>query len=182
MSDAARAFLAEFDSKRAVVAGGVEPVFHSPRVRRQAASDAASLTPIGQRRVVSRKRTEAKGRALQLLARDYFLSLGYLVQVTQKKVLWIPDAKLGRRPIARNQDMFGCWDLAVVRAHEEGRTVFFVQVTTLSNVSGHRSKILDATFPAMPDDLLLAHEGGRRFRVLRGPLFAMSDERVEVPR
>lgn len=129
-----------------------------------------------------RQKAQDLGQRLQRLARDYYLGLGYKVHVAAKKVVWVPAAPgdnwKNLAPRSFTHDIFGCWDLAVAR---RGRR-FFVQVTTLAHVSNKRAKITAVGFPASKHDVILGWEKGRKFRVLRGPSFTLTDDVIVVPR
>jgi len=132
-----------------------------------------------KRKLSTKRNNELLGRKLQLLARDYYLSLGCRVDVAEKKVRWFPDPTTGRViPRTFDHDFFGCWDLIVV----QGPRRFFVQVTTLAHVSNKRARIASEKFPASKHDVILGWEKGRVFRVLRGPEFVIGEDRIAVPR
>jgi hypothetical protein len=128
----------------------------------------------------ARKAAEAKGRRLQRLMRDYYVAQGCRVEVARKAVVWYFNAALGKRTFAQvRHDYFGLWDLCVV---DPDGQVSWCQVTTLTNVYAKRAKILANGFPASRRDIIAGHEKGRTFRVLRGPAFAVTSERLEVGR
>lgn len=188
MTTLARDFLNDFLARGAVYSLPAVAVegrhVRSPRSRRShVATEALDGAASPSERRKARKRAEATGRRLQLLARDYFLSQGMRVEIAQKKMLTFPNkSKPGTFiHISKKHDYFGLWDLVVVGPGGEGAR-FFVQVTTLNNVAAKRTAILESGFPATGYDLVLGHEGGRRFRVLRGPEFVTGEERIEVPK
>ncbi len=178
MNEAARAFLDDVVARH--MAGRLSLVSAVEQVQAYGVAPArrAPSKGPGPRRLSAKNRAR-KGREWQLLARDYFRSQGYHVEVCHGKIAWIPDPATGkRRPISLAHDYFGCWDLAVCSAAER----FWVQVCHVSDTATRRAKILASGFPCRPEDLILGHERGRVFRMLRGPEFALTEERVEVPR
>lgn len=188
MSEASRAFVeaivAEHIAGRRPLTGTIDAIraIQERGVRRTGpatspapAEGSAHRPP--RRATRSRQYNQQKGRRLQLLAKAFYADQGYHVEVAHNKVLWIPDKATGkRRPISLSHDYFGCWDLMVCSAGAR----FFVQVCTLSDSSTRRNKILASRFPCTERDAILAHERGRVFRLLRGPLFALGQERVKV--
>ena len=127
-----------------------------------------------------KKNAEAKGRRLQHLARDYFLSLGCRVEVAPKVAFWMKDKKTGKWiALSKRHDYLGLWDLLIV--YPDG-TRAFAQVTTLNHVATKRAKILESKFPASEHDTILGHEGVRRFRVLQGPEFLTGKDVIEAPK
>jgi hypothetical protein len=153
----------------------------TPPTRRRGATPLDGAASPKERKL-ARKNTARKGRARQLLVRDYFKGQGYAVEIANAKVFWIPNpnpaGKPARIPITKHHDFFGLWDLFVVGHGKR----FLVQVGSFSDVSTKRSAILDAGFPATAEDCIFGHEIGRKFRVLRGPLFETGSERIEVPK
>ena len=132
----------------------------------------------GASSLTSRKGTAAKGRRLQRMAKAYYESLGARVEIARNGVLWLPSKTGGGRfPISQRHDYFGLWDLLL--AWPDGRRGF-VQVTTYDGTRERRTKILDAKFPATGEDTILGYEGQKTFRVLRGPGFTLTSERVKV--
>ena len=122
------------------------------------------------------KNTSQKGRKLVQLAKKILEAKGCQVEVAVNAIRWIPRKdKQGMMPISAHHDFFGVWDLLAVWPASPGwvgRRVFF-QVTTVSEVSRRRAKILDSKFPACDDDAILAYVGRprRHFRVYSGPSF-----------
>lgn len=180
MSEAARAFiaalLAEPIPRREFGAGARGPHRHPAGTPAIGAKAVPGVTP--SPRKLSRKAAEAKGRRLQLLMRDYFVAQGCRVEVARKAVVWYFNERLGKRTFAQvRHDYYGLWDL-IVQWPSGART--FCQVTTLHHVHDKRVKILQDGFPTTREDIIAGHEKGRTFRVLRGPAFALTSERVEV--
>lgn len=127
-----------------------------------------------------KRAAEAKGRRLQYLARDYFVSLGARVCIAWKLTHWFPKPGGGGMfAIQVRHDFYGLWDLIV--CWPDGRRGF-VQVTTLNNVAAKRTAILLERFPATAQDMIVGHEYGRTFRLLRGPAFVTGKEQVEAPK
>ena len=125
-----------------------------------------------------RRRAVNKGHRLQRLIADMLRGDGAQVEMARNAVLW----RRGRpgeqpRPFSVRHDIFGCWDMIVA----QGGRRWFVQVTTLNNVSYKRAKIRAAGFPCTPDDRIYGHEKGRVFRELCGPDFAMPGRFVVAP-
>lgn len=142
-----------------------------PKDRRRQPPVDIPATPAARKR--ARKHMARKGRERQLAVKRYFEARGFRVEVAYGKVHWIPTPGGKRIPIVKRHDFFKLWDLLVIG---EGKR-FLVQVGSLDDLATKRAAILDAGFPATSDDLLVGHEGGRRYRVLRGPDFASSRER-----
>lgn len=68
------------------------------------------------------------GNELEKLVASYYTSRGYEVERPGRKVIWITDAKTGRRrPISKRNDFFGLFDIIAIRGHKQVR---FDQVTT----------------------------------------------------
>ena len=127
-----------------------------------------------------------KGRELAALAAGILRGMGFRVETTQMAVRWLPVDKAppalrhkavnGLVPMSRRIDFFGIFDLLYVT--QDGRTRGGAQVTTATNASARRRKILASGFPVTEHDLLLAYYGRprRRFLVYRGPAFVESHE------
>jgi hypothetical protein len=134
---------------------------------------------VGQERQHSRRRAYAKGLRLERLVQRDLEAQGAWVERAHKVVRYRPAKNGGApEPFSVHHDILGLFDLLAVMP--DGRRCF-VQVTTLENVGHKRAKILAAGFPATVDDRILAHEGGRRFRELRGPDFVMPGRTLTLP-
>ena len=131
-------------------------------------------------RVRSRRRAQAKGTRLERLVQAALEAEGAKVERAPKIVRWRPADEPGGKPqpFTTHHDFFGCWDLMAVMP--DGRRCM-VQVTTLENAAHKRVKIIQAGFPATPDDRILAHIGRRTFRELVGPAFAMPGRTILLP-
>ena len=126
----------------------------------------------------ARLNAAAKGRRLVQLAKAFLEARGCVVEVAANQIRWWKNPQGRMIPRSVHHDLFGVWDLLAVSQAERA----FYQVTTLSEVSHRREKILASGFPADPRDAILAWVGGRgrHFRVLRGPDFTTaSAERWE---
>ncbi|HUO64979.1 MAG TPA: hypothetical protein VMT97_14795 [Terriglobales bacterium] len=116
---------------------------------------------------------------------------GWRVEEAQNVIRWWPDETCrhcgmkgsgrlcGRcgipkalAPHSVHHDFFGCWDLLAVGPSEAAAGRRFFQVTTRTNLSHRREKVL-AGGPWGPHDAILAYRGGRgrHFEVYWGPLF-----------
>ncbi len=103
------------------------------------------------------------------------------MEVARKAAVWTRDAEHPERPAKPRSlrvDILGVADLLAMMP--DGRRCL-IQVTTIENVGSHRRRFLQARFPVTPDDAILAHEQGRRFRELRGPDFAMPGRTLLLP-
>ena len=131
-------------------------------------------------RRASRRRAQAKGARLERLVQAALEAEGAKVERAPKIVRWRPPDEPGGKPqpFTTHHDFFGCWDLMAVMP--DGRRCM-VQVTTLENAAHKRVKIIQAGFPATPDDRILAHIGRRTFRELVGPAFAMPGRTILLP-
>jgi hypothetical protein len=142
--------------------------------------------PMAQIRRASRRRAEAKGRRLQAIVKAALEAEGAMTETAKKVLVWRRRGAQeghsgpgdGARPFSVSHDFWNCFDL--ICAFPDGRRCC-VQVTTLANVASHRLKILRSGFPATADDAILAHEKGRSFRELRGPLFQMPGRYLVLP-
>lgn len=118
------------------------------------------------------------------MARRFFDTQGCLVETAVNVVRWIAPKEPGgpRMPISTRHDFFGVWDAIVIDATKPPvRTTFFIQVTSVENMSARRRKILDSGFPCGRADLVMGYRGGGRFRVLRGPTFELEAEEWKAP-
>lgn len=75
-----------------------------------------------------------RGRRYELKAKAELEAAGYLVEINQGKVLWIPDKKRpGRRiPITKRVDFFGAFDLIATNADH----MRLIQVAAESDTDG----------------------------------------------
>lgn len=148
-----------------------------------------TLWPRGDRADDARRRRPnplRKGRELAALAAGILRAMGCRVETTQMAVRWLPIEKAPPAlrhkavnrlvPMSRRIDFWGIFDLIYVSA--DGKTRGGAQVTTATNASARRRKILRSGFPANENDLLIAYYGRprRRFVVYRGPAFVESHE------
>jgi hypothetical protein len=125
------------------------------------------------------KADAARGRRLQLLARDYYVALGCWVEVAPKVAFWMKDKAGKWIALSKRHDYLGLWDLLIV--YPDG-TRAFAQVTTLNNVAARRQKVLDSGFPVSEHDTILGHESVRMFRILQGPEFLTAKDVIEAPK
>lgn len=122
-----------------------------------------------------------KGRELQRRARAILEARGWRVETARNAALSLPDKVRpgARRTISVHHDFFGVFDCIYAA---DGVQRGFVQVTTLSDYHARRRKIIASGFPVGALDFILAHiPRSRRFRVLRGPLFLLTEEAWSEP-
>ena len=138
------------------------------------------LAEVEALRLHSRRRAQAKGQRLERLVQAALEAEGAKVERAPKVVRWkAPEAPGERpRPFSVHHDFFGCGDLLVF--WPDGRRSL-IQVTTLTNVAARRVKFLQSGLRLTPDDAILAHQGRRTFRELRGPDFAMPGRVLVLP-
>ena len=69
-------------------------------------------------------KTKAKGNRIRLIAKHYYESLGYLVEITEK----------AQKFVEGDRDLFGVADLMAIK---KGEPKILIQCTTLKNIHTH---------------------------------------------
>lgn len=83
----------------------------------------------------------SRGNAFEVEVKKIYEAAGYQVERALAKLIWIPGRKF---PISQSHDFFGLWDLI---AKKKGEPTYWIQVTTINELSKKRKQMAASRFP-----------------------------------